>query len=108
MAQVIVQMLVDAGATHVFGGHGGAVIPLIEAIEAHPKIQVRYPTPSHAPLPLNIAACPNALVLVRHPLVVGKAVLCTVCVCVCVCVYPPPPPPPPPHFSLSPFLCLYR
>ena len=45
VAQVLVQMLVDAGATHVFGGHGGTVIPLIEAVEAHPQLQV--PPPSH-------------------------------------------------------------
>uniref|UniRef100_A0A061SDN4 Acetolactate synthase n=1 Tax=Tetraselmis sp. GSL018 TaxID=582737 RepID=A0A061SDN4_9CHLO len=39
VAEVLVQALVDAGVTHVFGGHGGAVIPLIEAVIEHPKLE---------------------------------------------------------------------
>ncbi|OLP96269.1 putative acetolactate synthase large subunit [Symbiodinium microadriaticum] len=29
----------DAGVTHVFGGHGGALVPLVNAIVSHPKVQ---------------------------------------------------------------------
>ena len=37
-ASFLVHALVSSGVTHVFGGHGGAVVPLIDAIEAHPDI----------------------------------------------------------------------
>ncbi|CAE7891553.1 ilvB [Symbiodinium microadriaticum] len=35
----VVNALVDAGVTHVFGGHGGALVPLVNAIVSHPKVQ---------------------------------------------------------------------
>lgn len=38
-ADFLVHALVSAGVTHVFGGHGGAVVPLIDAIAAHPDIE---------------------------------------------------------------------
>jgi len=38
-AEAIVQALVDAGVTHVFGGHGAAVVPIICAIVKHPNIE---------------------------------------------------------------------
>ena len=41
-ASFIVHALVSAGVTHVFGGHGGAVVPLIDAIEANPNITWVY------------------------------------------------------------------
>ncbi|KAL9188541.1 hypothetical protein ACHAXT_006919 [Thalassiosira profunda] len=41
-AEFLVHALVSAGVTHVFGGHGGAVVPLIDAIEAHPDITWVY------------------------------------------------------------------
>ena len=36
------QALVSAGVTHVFGGHGGSVVPLIDAIVAHPSLTWVY------------------------------------------------------------------
>jgi thiamine pyrophosphate-dependent acetolactate synthase large subunit-like protein len=42
VSDYIVQRLVDCGVTHVFGGHGGAVVPLIDSICAHPKITWIY------------------------------------------------------------------
>lgn len=41
-AEFLVHALVSAGVTHVFGGHGGAVVPLIDAIMAHPSIEWVY------------------------------------------------------------------
>lgn len=32
VAEFVVQCLIDCGVSHVFGGHGGAVVPLINAI----------------------------------------------------------------------------
>jgi thiamine pyrophosphate-dependent acetolactate synthase large subunit-like protein len=42
VADFVAEALVSAGVTHVFGGHGGAVVPLIEAIEANPKLTWVY------------------------------------------------------------------
>lgn len=42
VADYVAQCLVDAGVTHVFGGHGGAVVPLIDSICAHPKLTWVY------------------------------------------------------------------
>lgn len=42
VSDFVADALVSAGVTHVFGGHGGAVVPLIEAIEAHPKLTWVY------------------------------------------------------------------
>mmetsp|Transcript_21275 Transcript_21275/g.60379 ORF Transcript_21275/g.60379 Transcript_21275/m.60379 type:complete len:654 (-) Transcript_21275:66-2027(-) len=39
VAEFIVQELVSYGVTHVFGGHGGAVVPLVQAICEHPQLQ---------------------------------------------------------------------
>ena len=41
-AEFLVHALVSAGVTHVFGGHGGAVVPLVDAIMAHPSIKWVY------------------------------------------------------------------
>lgn len=41
-AEFLVHALASAGVTHVFGGHGGAVVPLVDAIEAHPSITWVY------------------------------------------------------------------
>ena len=41
-AEFLVHALASAGVTHVFGGHGGAVVPLVDAIEAHPRIAWVY------------------------------------------------------------------
>lgn len=41
-AQFLCEALSQAGVTHVFGGHGGAVVPLIDAIVAHPKLTWVY------------------------------------------------------------------
>lgn len=49
VAQSMVQALVDAGATHVFGGHGAAIVPLVDAVMAHPKLEVRRYNPSTCP-----------------------------------------------------------
>lgn len=38
VADYVAHCLVDCGVTHVFGGHGGAVVPLIDAICRHPKL----------------------------------------------------------------------
>jgi thiamine pyrophosphate-dependent acetolactate synthase large subunit-like protein len=38
VADYIAHCLVDCGVTHVFGGHGGAVVPLIDSICRHPKL----------------------------------------------------------------------
>ena len=35
-------MLVNFGVTHVFGGNGGAIVALVDAIEAHPKLTWVY------------------------------------------------------------------
>ncbi|CAJ1389781.1 unnamed protein product [Effrenium voratum] len=34
----VVNALVDAGVTHIFGGHGGALVPLVNAVCKHPKV----------------------------------------------------------------------
>jgi len=34
----IAQSLVDAGVKHVFGGHGGALVPLVNAVVDHPEL----------------------------------------------------------------------
>jgi len=36
------EALVEHGVTHVFGGHGGAIVGLIDAIVAHPKLTWVY------------------------------------------------------------------
>jgi thiamine pyrophosphate-dependent acetolactate synthase large subunit-like protein len=41
-SEFLCQALVSAGVTHVFGGHGGAVVPLIDAIVAHPQLTWVY------------------------------------------------------------------
>jgi len=41
-AEFLVHALASAGVTHVFGGHGGAVVPLIDAIVAHPSVEWVY------------------------------------------------------------------
>jgi thiamine pyrophosphate-dependent acetolactate synthase large subunit-like protein len=41
-AEFLVHALVSAGVTHVFGGHGGAVVTLVDAIVAHPDIEWVY------------------------------------------------------------------
>ena len=35
----IANALADAGVTTVYGGHGGALVPLVNAIVAHPRLQ---------------------------------------------------------------------
>eukprot|EP00894_Picocystis_sp_ML_P005237 jgi/Pico_ML_1/55754/g1399.t1 len=42
VAEYVAEALVSAGVTHVFGGHGGTVIPLINAICAHPNLEWIY------------------------------------------------------------------
>eukprot|EP00906_Rhabdomonas_costata_P026959 RCo038373 len=42
VAQMVAQALYEAGVTHVFGGHGGTVVPLINAIVAHPGLKWVY------------------------------------------------------------------
>eukprot|EP00667_Euglena_gracilis_P032279 EG_transcript_49117 len=42
VADYVVQCLVDCGVTHVFGGHGGAIVPLINSLVAHPDITFVY------------------------------------------------------------------
>ena len=42
VAEFLAQSLVDCGVTHVFGGHGGAIVPLIDAICAHPELTWVY------------------------------------------------------------------
>eukprot|EP00667_Euglena_gracilis_P033913 EG_transcript_56948 len=42
VAEYVVQCLVDCGVTHVFGGHGAAVVPLIDAISARDDIAFVY------------------------------------------------------------------
>jgi thiamine pyrophosphate-dependent acetolactate synthase large subunit-like protein len=42
VADYIVNCLVQYGVTYVFGGHGGAVVPLINAICKHPKLTWVY------------------------------------------------------------------
>lgn len=37
VADYVVQCLVDCGVTHVFGGHGGAIVPLINSLVNHPN-----------------------------------------------------------------------
>ena len=38
-SKFIVQSLVDAGVRHVYGGHGGALVPLVNAIVDHPQAE---------------------------------------------------------------------
>lgn len=37
-AEFLCNALAQSGVTHVYGGHGGAVVPLIDAIVAHPSL----------------------------------------------------------------------
>uniref|UniRef100_A0A7S4QXK0 EF-hand domain-containing protein n=1 Tax=Alexandrium monilatum TaxID=311494 RepID=A0A7S4QXK0_9DINO len=37
-SQWFAQALVDAGVTHVYGGHGGALVPMVNAVVEHPKL----------------------------------------------------------------------
>eukprot|EP00906_Rhabdomonas_costata_P014195 RCo020426 len=39
VAEVVAQALVDAGVTHVFGGHGSFIVPLVNAIIRNPKLK---------------------------------------------------------------------
>ena len=41
-AEYLVNALVSAGVTHVFGGHGGAVVGLVDAIVNNPNIEWVY------------------------------------------------------------------
>eukprot|EP00457_Paulinella_chromatophora_P003109 gb/GEZN01003114.1/.p1 GENE.gb/GEZN01003114.1/~~gb/GEZN01003114.1/.p1 ORF type:complete len:628 (+),score=80.67 gb/GEZN01003114.1/:29-1912(+) len=41
-ADWIAATLVKAGVTHVYGGHGGAIVPVVDAIHAHPDITWVY------------------------------------------------------------------
>jgi thiamine pyrophosphate-dependent acetolactate synthase large subunit-like protein len=41
-SEFLCQALVSAGVTHIFGGHGGAIVPLIDAIVAHPSLTWVY------------------------------------------------------------------
>ena len=41
-AEYLCQALASAGVTHIFGGHGGAVVPLVDAIVAHPSLTWVY------------------------------------------------------------------
>jgi len=38
-AAFVAQSLADAGVTHVFGGHGGSIVPLVNAVVAHPDLE---------------------------------------------------------------------
>lgn len=40
--QFICHALASAGVTHIFGGHGGAIVPLVDAIVAHPSLTWVY------------------------------------------------------------------
>lgn len=51
-SELICEVLVNFGVTHIFGGHGGAVVGLVDAIVSHPKLtwvytrcEVRVDTP---------------------------------------------------------------
>lgn len=57
VAELMVEMLVAAGVTHVFGGHGGAVITLVNAINAHPDVQWVYMRNEQS---ASLAACAHA------------------------------------------------
>jgi len=37
-AELICQLLSNYNITHIFGGHGGAIVPLVDAIESHPNL----------------------------------------------------------------------
>lgn len=37
-AEFLCNALAQSGVTHVYGGHGGAVVPLIDALVAHPSL----------------------------------------------------------------------
>ena len=37
-AEFLCNALAQSGVTHVYGGHGGAVVPIIDAIVAHPSL----------------------------------------------------------------------
>lgn len=37
-SKFIVQSLVDAGVRHIYGGHGGALVPLVNAVVDHPQV----------------------------------------------------------------------
>jgi len=41
-SELICDVLVNFGVTHVFGGHGGAIVGLVDAIMAHPKLTWVY------------------------------------------------------------------
>jgi thiamine pyrophosphate-dependent acetolactate synthase large subunit-like protein len=41
-AQFLCNALVQSGISHVYGGHGGAVVALIDAIVAHPSLTWVY------------------------------------------------------------------
>ena len=41
-SELICEVLVGFGVTHVFGGHGGAVVGLVDAIVAHPELTWVY------------------------------------------------------------------
>ena len=41
-SELICEVLVNFGVTHIFGGHGGAIVGLIDAIVAHPKLTWVY------------------------------------------------------------------
>ena len=38
-SKFIVQSLVDAGVRHIYGGHGGALVPLVNAVVDHPQVE---------------------------------------------------------------------
>jgi len=38
-ADFIAQSLVDAGVANVYGGHGGALVPLVNAVVSHPELR---------------------------------------------------------------------
>ena len=37
-AEFLCNALAQSGVTHVYGGHGGAVVPIIDSIVAHPSL----------------------------------------------------------------------
>ncbi len=37
-AELICHLLSNYNITHIFGGHGGAIVPLVDAIESHPNL----------------------------------------------------------------------
>ena len=42
VARLLANTLSDLGVTHVFGGHGGAIMNVIDAIVNHPKLEWVY------------------------------------------------------------------